>query len=87
MRSDQALGMQAAVDAGAAAAGRDPGEIERAVNVMALEGSPQSWADQLARIVSALRFSTFLVGLPRDQPVDLVRRLGEDVAARLRRLL
>jgi hypothetical protein len=54
---------------------------------MALDGRPESWVDQLARIVTELRFSTLLVGLPDEDPVDFVRRLGEDVAPRLRELL
>jgi alkanesulfonate monooxygenase SsuD/methylene tetrahydromethanopterin reductase-like flavin-dependent oxidoreductase (luciferase family) len=85
--AEDAPRMHEAVDEGAKAAGRDPGEIERAVNVMALDGAPPGWADQLMRIVSELRFTTILVGLPDDDPVGFVRRLGEDVAPRLRELL
>jgi alkanesulfonate monooxygenase SsuD/methylene tetrahydromethanopterin reductase-like flavin-dependent oxidoreductase (luciferase family) len=77
----------AAIDEAARAAGRDPTEIERALNVMALEGQPATWADQLARISEELRFSTLLVGVPQDDPVTFVRRLGEDVGPRLRELL
>jgi alkanesulfonate monooxygenase SsuD/methylene tetrahydromethanopterin reductase-like flavin-dependent oxidoreductase (luciferase family) len=55
---------------------------------MALEGQPATWADQLARIVEELRFSTLLVGVPLEEdPVTFVRRLGEDVGPRLRELL
>jgi alkanesulfonate monooxygenase SsuD/methylene tetrahydromethanopterin reductase-like flavin-dependent oxidoreductase (luciferase family) len=79
--------MHAAVDEGARAAGRDPAVIERAVNVMALEGDPSGWAEQLARIASELRFTTLLVGAGADDPVSSVRRLGEDVAPRVRELL
>jgi alkanesulfonate monooxygenase SsuD/methylene tetrahydromethanopterin reductase-like flavin-dependent oxidoreductase (luciferase family) len=85
--AEDAPRMHAAVDEGAQAAGRDPAEIERAVNVMALEGPPGDWADELARIVTELRFTTVLVGLPGDDPLGFVRRLGEDVAPRLRALL
>jgi alkanesulfonate monooxygenase SsuD/methylene tetrahydromethanopterin reductase-like flavin-dependent oxidoreductase (luciferase family) len=74
---------QAAVDEAARAAGRDPAEIERAVNVMAPSADP----DELARIVSGLGFTTLLVGVPDDDPVGFVRRLGEDVAPRVRELL
>jgi alkanesulfonate monooxygenase SsuD/methylene tetrahydromethanopterin reductase-like flavin-dependent oxidoreductase (luciferase family) len=77
----------AAVDEAARAAGRDPDQIERAVNVMSLEGEWHGWADQLARIVTELRFSTLLVGVPGEDPVGFVRRLGEDVAPRVRELL
>jgi alkanesulfonate monooxygenase SsuD/methylene tetrahydromethanopterin reductase-like flavin-dependent oxidoreductase (luciferase family) len=74
---------QAVVDEAARAAGRDPGEIERAVNVM----SPAADADELARIVTELGFTTVLVGVPDDDPVGFIRRLGEDIAPRLRGLL
>ena len=75
--------MQAAVDDAAKAAGRDPDEIERAVNVMA--GAAD--ADSLARIADDLRFTTLLVGVPGDDPVGFVSRLGEDVAPRVRELV
>jgi alkanesulfonate monooxygenase SsuD/methylene tetrahydromethanopterin reductase-like flavin-dependent oxidoreductase (luciferase family) len=87
MSAEDAPRMHAAVDEGARAAGRDPGEIQRAVNVMALDGDPQGWPDQLARIVTEHRFSTLLVGVPSEDQIGFVRRLGEDVAPRLRELL
>jgi alkanesulfonate monooxygenase SsuD/methylene tetrahydromethanopterin reductase-like flavin-dependent oxidoreductase (luciferase family) len=87
MDPDDAPRMQAAVDEGAEAAGRDPAEIERAVNVMALEGDHGVWPDQLARIVTDLRFSTILVGIPDDDPIGFVRRLGEEVGPRARELV
>ena len=77
----------AAIDEAARRAGRDPAKIERAVNVMALDGESPSWPDQLARIASELRFSTLLVAVPPDDPIAFVRRLGEDTAPRVRRLL
>ena len=79
--------MQAAVDEGARAAGRDPAEIERAVNVMDLDGDPAARADRLARIVTELRFTTVLVVLGGDDLVSSVRRFGEDVAPRVRELV
>ncbi len=77
----------AAIDEAARAAGRDPTEVERALNVMSLNGTPATWADQLARMSEQLRFSTLLVGVPQQDPVTFVRRLGEDTAPRLRELL
>jgi alkanesulfonate monooxygenase SsuD/methylene tetrahydromethanopterin reductase-like flavin-dependent oxidoreductase (luciferase family) len=74
---------QAAVDEAARAAGRDPAAVVRAANVMALEGPPAGWADELAR-TAELGFTTLLVGVPADDPVGFVRRLGEDVAPALR---
>jgi hypothetical protein len=37
--------------------------------------------------VSELRFTTLFAGVPSDGAVDYVRRLGEDVAPRVRELL
>jgi alkanesulfonate monooxygenase SsuD/methylene tetrahydromethanopterin reductase-like flavin-dependent oxidoreductase (luciferase family) len=87
MSPEDAPAMHAAIDQAAERAGRDPAEIERAVNVMVLDGEPGGWADQLARIATDLRFSTLLVSVPSEDPVGFVRRLGEDVARRLRSLL
>jgi alkanesulfonate monooxygenase SsuD/methylene tetrahydromethanopterin reductase-like flavin-dependent oxidoreductase (luciferase family) len=83
MSPDDARRMQSAVDDAARAAGREPSAIERAVNVMTLEGDPSGWADQLARIVDDLGFTTVLVGLPDEDPLGTVRRLGEEVRPRL----
>jgi alkanesulfonate monooxygenase SsuD/methylene tetrahydromethanopterin reductase-like flavin-dependent oxidoreductase (luciferase family) len=85
-REDAAKG-HAAIDEAARAAGRDPTEIERALNVMSLNGTPATWADQLARISEELRFSTLLVGVPQEDPVAFVRRLGEDIVPCVRELL
>jgi alkanesulfonate monooxygenase SsuD/methylene tetrahydromethanopterin reductase-like flavin-dependent oxidoreductase (luciferase family) len=79
--------MQATIDEAAQRAGRDPAEIERAVNVMGLAGEPEGWADQLARLATELRFDTLLVGVPGEDPVGFCRRLGEEIAPRLRRLV
>jgi alkanesulfonate monooxygenase SsuD/methylene tetrahydromethanopterin reductase-like flavin-dependent oxidoreductase (luciferase family) len=76
-------GLQRKIDEGARAAGRDPSEIRRAVNVMELAGEADGWADQLLRIVE-LGFETLLVGVPAEQPVEFIRRLGEDVAPAVR---
>jgi hypothetical protein len=54
---------------------------------MGLEGDWGSWAVQLARIASELRFSTLLVAVPSEEPVAFVRRLGEEIAPRVRQLL
>ncbi|MDX6615391.1 MAG: hypothetical protein QOD60_482 [Solirubrobacterales bacterium] len=78
--------MHAAVDEGAREAGRDPADVKRVLNVMHLEGSPDGWAEHLARLATELRFSTLLVGLPSEGQVDFVRRLGEDAAPRAREL-
>jgi alkanesulfonate monooxygenase SsuD/methylene tetrahydromethanopterin reductase-like flavin-dependent oxidoreductase (luciferase family) len=80
-----ALRMQGVIDEAARRAGRSPADVERAANLMALEGDS---ADALARIVSELRFTTLFAAVPGDgSAVDFVRRLGEDVAPRVRELL
>jgi alkanesulfonate monooxygenase SsuD/methylene tetrahydromethanopterin reductase-like flavin-dependent oxidoreductase (luciferase family) len=86
MSAEDAPRMHAAVDDGANAAGRNPAEVERAVNVMGL-GAEGDAAERLARIATELRFSTILVGLPSDDPVGFVRRLGEDIAPSVRELV
>jgi alkanesulfonate monooxygenase SsuD/methylene tetrahydromethanopterin reductase-like flavin-dependent oxidoreductase (luciferase family) len=84
---DDAPRMQSMVDEGARAAGRDPAEIERAANVPALDGDPAARADQLARVATELGFSTLLVGTVGEDPIADIRRLGEEVAPRLRELV
>jgi alkanesulfonate monooxygenase SsuD/methylene tetrahydromethanopterin reductase-like flavin-dependent oxidoreductase (luciferase family) len=78
---------QAAIDEAARTVGRDPADIERAVNVMELEGTPGAWPGQLARLATDLRFSTLLVSVPDENPITFVRRLGEDVVPQVRTLL
>jgi alkanesulfonate monooxygenase SsuD/methylene tetrahydromethanopterin reductase-like flavin-dependent oxidoreductase (luciferase family) len=82
MSPKDATRMQAIVDEAARGAGREPSAVERAVNVMALEGDPERWPNQLAD-VHELGFTTLLVGLPQDDPTAIVRRLGEAVRPRL----
>ena len=68
--------MQARIDDAAKRAGRDPAAIKRAANVMALAGEPDGWADQLRRAAD-LGFETLLVGVPGDDSIGVIRRLGE----------
>ena len=87
MGPDDALRMQRAIDEAARRAGRRPEDVERAVNLTQLDGSPGSWPDLLARIVSELRFTTLIAGVPDTDRLGFVRRLGEEVAPRVRALL
>jgi alkanesulfonate monooxygenase SsuD/methylene tetrahydromethanopterin reductase-like flavin-dependent oxidoreductase (luciferase family) len=80
---DDALRGQDAVDDAARSAGRDPAEIERAVNVIGADAD----ADELARIATDLRFTTLLVSVPDDDPVVFITRFAEDVAPRVRELV
>jgi alkanesulfonate monooxygenase SsuD/methylene tetrahydromethanopterin reductase-like flavin-dependent oxidoreductase (luciferase family) len=78
---------QAAIDDAARSAGRDPSEIDRAVNVMSVDSDPARAADELVRVATDLGFDTLLVGAPQDDPVDFARRLGGEIAPRVRELL
>lgn len=84
--ADQVPAMQRRIDEAAKGAGREPEAVRRIVNVMALEGGRDGWPDQLAR-VGELGFETLLVGVPDEGGVDFVRRLGEEVAPRVRAAL
>ena len=76
---DEVLERHEAIDAAARDAGRDPAEIRRVVNVPS-GSSPE----RLVEIVRELRFDTLIVSVGDDDPVGFVRRLGEDVAPRVR---
>jgi alkanesulfonate monooxygenase SsuD/methylene tetrahydromethanopterin reductase-like flavin-dependent oxidoreductase (luciferase family) len=82
MTADDVPGMQSAIDEGARAAGRDPAEVERGVNVSELGEDPGTWADELAR-VHELGFTTLLASPPSKDAAIAVRRLGEEVRPRL----
>lgn len=75
--------MQSRIDEAARRAGRDPGSVKRLANVLALEGEPDGWADQLLR-AGDLGFEALLVGVSDDDPVGFIRRLGEEIAPRIR---
>jgi alkanesulfonate monooxygenase SsuD/methylene tetrahydromethanopterin reductase-like flavin-dependent oxidoreductase (luciferase family) len=75
----------AVIDAAARAAGRDPGEIVRACNLR-LAGEPVTWADQCLRLVTDFRMETLiLIADEGRDPVEFVRRVGEDLAPEVRR--
>jgi alkanesulfonate monooxygenase SsuD/methylene tetrahydromethanopterin reductase-like flavin-dependent oxidoreductase (luciferase family) len=77
----------ALIDEAAKRAGRDPGRIVRAVN-LALDGDAATWPGQVLRAHEDLRFTAFVLSADDGgDPVGLVRRLGEDVAPRVREAL
>ncbi|MGH2986732.1 MAG: LLM class flavin-dependent oxidoreductase [Solirubrobacterales bacterium] len=78
--------MQARIDEAAKRAGREATDVRRIVNVMGLEGTPDAWPEALAR-VAGLGFETILVDIPEEGALEFVRRLGEEVAPRLRSAL
>ncbi|GIG92152.1 LLM class flavin-dependent oxidoreductase [Plantactinospora endophytica] len=79
------------IDEAAVAAGRDPRQIRRLLNIMQvdfsptgrgfLQGPPEQWVDQLLPLVLDEGFSAFLIG--RDDP-RLLQTFGEEVAPALR---
>lgn len=80
------------IDEAAAAAGRDPREIRRLLNIGGsfapqdsgfLQGPPEQWARQLLPLVLQSGVSTFI--LASDDP-RAIQAFGEDVAPRLREL-
>ncbi|HZD68386.1 MAG TPA: LLM class flavin-dependent oxidoreductase [Actinomycetes bacterium] len=83
MRDEESAAAQAAIDRAARAAGRDPAEIRRAANLAEVEGPVTGWAESLARKAEELGLEAFLVAA---EDPETVRRLGEEVAPRLREL-
>jgi alkanesulfonate monooxygenase SsuD/methylene tetrahydromethanopterin reductase-like flavin-dependent oxidoreductase (luciferase family) len=80
---DKVPAAQAAIDRAAREAGRDPASIRRVANLATLSEPQTRWADKLARTAETLGFDGFFVAAG---DTDLVRRLGNDVAPRLREL-
>ena len=77
----------AAIDEAARRAGRDPATIVRAVN-LELEGAPGTWPEQVLAAHRDLRFEVFFLSADDGgDPVGLVRRLGEELAPRVREAL
>ncbi|GAA4572213.1 LLM class flavin-dependent oxidoreductase [Planotetraspora kaengkrachanensis] len=78
------------IDEAALAAGRDPSEIRRLLNIFGvgsspagpgLQGPPEQWVEELLPLVLEHGFSAFFIG--RDDP-DLIRMFGEEVGPALR---
>jgi alkanesulfonate monooxygenase SsuD/methylene tetrahydromethanopterin reductase-like flavin-dependent oxidoreductase (luciferase family) len=78
----------ATIDEAAKRAGRDPAEIARIANV-ALGDDPRSWLEpeRLALTATQHRFDTLVLTVPDDDPLDFVRRLGEETTPAARELL
>jgi alkanesulfonate monooxygenase SsuD/methylene tetrahydromethanopterin reductase-like flavin-dependent oxidoreductase (luciferase family) len=72
-----------AIDEAARAAGRDPSEVRRVLNV----GVGEDWdgsVERLAALVTERGFETLIVSVGQHDPVGFVRRVGEELAPRLR---
>ncbi|WFE99985.1 LLM class flavin-dependent oxidoreductase [Micromonospora sp. WMMD964] len=91
LRSPDRVTANRLIDEAAVAAGRDPRQIRRLLNLFTvdvssrsrgfLQGPPEQWVDQLLPLVLEEGFSTFLIG--RDDP-RLIQALGQEIAPALR---
>jgi alkanesulfonate monooxygenase SsuD/methylene tetrahydromethanopterin reductase-like flavin-dependent oxidoreductase (luciferase family) len=85
--------MMRAIDDGAGAAGRDPGDIRRLLNVSGqivdgeatelLVGPPEHWIETLASFAADLGFDTFVLW-PNDAPDEQLERFATEVLPALR---
>ena len=85
--------MQRRIDEAATAAGRDPSEIRRVLNVNGrvtdgpvgelIEGPPDHWVETLSGFATELGFDTF-VFWPTESPVEQLERFAREVAPALR---
>jgi alkanesulfonate monooxygenase SsuD/methylene tetrahydromethanopterin reductase-like flavin-dependent oxidoreductase (luciferase family) len=82
---DLVPGMARHIDESARESGRDPAEIRRVYNVMGGDGSPEQWAETLARYARELGFDTFVLWPVGDQ-LEEVERFAREVAPALRAL-
>jgi alkanesulfonate monooxygenase SsuD/methylene tetrahydromethanopterin reductase-like flavin-dependent oxidoreductase (luciferase family) len=83
---DDILPRQEAIDEAARRAGREPSAVVRACN-LSLDGDPAGWPDQVVRLAADYRFEAFFLGADGDDPLDVVRRIGEETAPRVREAL
>jgi alkanesulfonate monooxygenase SsuD/methylene tetrahydromethanopterin reductase-like flavin-dependent oxidoreductase (luciferase family) len=83
LQDEQVPAYQAAIDRAARQSSRDPAQVRRVANLADPGGPVTGWADKLARTAETLRFDGFFVAT---DDAELVRRLGGDVAPRLREL-
>ncbi|MFK4244695.1 LLM class flavin-dependent oxidoreductase [Micromonospora chokoriensis] len=91
LRSPDRVTANRLIDEAAVAAGRDPRQIRRLLNLFTvdvssrsrgfLQGPPEQWVEQLLPLVVEEGFSTFLVG--RDDP-RLIQAFGQEIAPALR---
>lgn len=91
LREGDIASANATIDEAAAAAGRDPRQIRRLLNIMQasfddhsdtfLRGRPEDWVDELLPLVMEHGFSAFFIG--GDNP-RTIQTFGEEVAPALR---
>ncbi|MGN9779359.1 LLM class flavin-dependent oxidoreductase [Micromonospora sp. H33] len=91
LRSPDRVTANRLIDEAAVAAGRDPREIRRLLNLLKvdvssgdrgfLQGPPEQWVEHLLPLVLEEGFSAFLIG--RDDP-RLIQTFGQEIAPALR---
>ena len=86
MSEPDALANQGVIDEAAEQAGREPASIVRAANVGLEDPAEFLDPERLARVATELRFEVALCNVPSDDPLDFIRRLGEETAPRAREL-
>ncbi len=74
----------ARIDEAAVAAGRDPREIRRLLNIGTLPGNARDWAERLARLTIEHGFATFVVG---SDDAGVIEAFGREVAPAVRELV
>jgi alkanesulfonate monooxygenase SsuD/methylene tetrahydromethanopterin reductase-like flavin-dependent oxidoreductase (luciferase family) len=77
---DEVAARHEVIDEAARRAGREPGDIVRAINVGG--GDPARWLDpeRVAELAGRLRFDALIVSIPAEDPIDYIGRLGETAA-------
>ena len=88
---------QAAIDAAARAAGRDPAAIVRIANVNGaivdgevtgwLNGPVEHWVSELTRLVTELRFDGLVLWPEHDDPLGQTERFATEVVPSVRRAI
>jgi alkanesulfonate monooxygenase SsuD/methylene tetrahydromethanopterin reductase-like flavin-dependent oxidoreductase (luciferase family) len=79
--AEEIAAMHQTIDDSARQAGRDPGEIVRAVNVGGDDAAVWLDPDHVAGIAERHRFDVLIVSLPDQEPLEFIGRLGATAAA------
>jgi alkanesulfonate monooxygenase SsuD/methylene tetrahydromethanopterin reductase-like flavin-dependent oxidoreductase (luciferase family) len=79
MEEDTIAERHQAIDDAAKKAGREPSDVRRLINVGA-DTDPE----RLERLITEDRFETLILSPDSDDPVGSIRRIGEELAPRLR---
>jgi alkanesulfonate monooxygenase SsuD/methylene tetrahydromethanopterin reductase-like flavin-dependent oxidoreductase (luciferase family) len=81
LKPDEIAARHETIDEAARRAGRDPGDIVRAVNVGGEDLTVWLDPERVAGLAEQNRFDVLLVSVPAEDPIDYIGRLGETAAA------